>query len=217
MPGADALAEADLTATDDRICRVALTVNEIQQIREFVNADDPLALQEVIDFFELKARDLDRLVDQPFTAKPFSSSGKPFPESRFSDGSFPVFYSALERETACAEYAHYAPKYFTASLGKIELRLHVIGVHFVGSTRDLRAASGKFPGLVTEDHNFCREVGVAAYAQNLDGLIAKSVRRPTGSNLPILRRSTLSEPQELGKITFHVDATAGTATFDIDP
>ena len=52
---------------------------------------------------------MEELCDAPFRLKPgLRKLGRP---SRFSDGSFPVFYSSLESETAEAEIRHLFPNF----------------------------------------------------------------------------------------------------------
>jgi hypothetical protein len=191
---------------NDRTYRVALTVNEIETFKQCIQDDDPLALQEAIDFFPFEESDLQALLNRPFTP--------PFREGRFSDGSHAVFYSAWERETAGDEYAHTAPSYFPATMRTWIFRLHLIDCHVLGTLADLRPLVATFPGLITNDHGFCREVGADAFAKNSDGLLAVSVRRAAGTNAAIFKRDCLSDPKQIGSVLCTVDAVAKTATYE---
>ena len=101
---------------------------------------------------------------------------------------------------------------FGASMGQFEIRLHLIGCRIVGDVKDLRPLVGSFPELVHSSHGFCREVGRAAKAEGLDGLLATSVCRSEGTNVPVFKRACLSEPEKIDDLIFRIDAVAKTAT-----
>jgi hypothetical protein len=195
--------------------RVALTLDEIAILKQCIKDGDAAALQEATTFFEIEDSDLLTLLDGPFTPKPVN--GKPFSESRFSDGSHGVFYSAQEQETARREYAHNAPRYIPENMGTVSLKLHLIDCRVRGMLSDLRPLIGNFPCLIEDRHDFCREVGGRAIAQDIDGLLASSVRHTGGTNGAILKRSCLSEPQKIGSVICTVDATASKATCTVAP
>jgi hypothetical protein len=195
--------------------RVTLTLDEKAILKQCIDDGDAVALQEATAFFEIEDSDLLKLLDDPFTPKPVN--GKPFPESRFSDGDHGVFYSAQGQETAGREYAHHAPRYIPASVGVVSLRLHLIDCRVRGTLGDLRPLIGDFPYLIDDRHHFCHDVGARAFAQNIDGLLASSVRHTTGTNGAIFKRLCLSEPQKIGSVVCTVDPAAGKATCTIAP
>ena len=195
--------------------RVTLTLDEKAILKQCIDDGDAVALQEATAFFEIEDSDLLKLLDDPFTPKPVN--GKPFPESRFSDGDHGVFYSAQGQETAGREYAHHAPRYIPASIGVVSLRLHLIDCRVRGMLGDLRPLIGDFPYLIGDRHDFCHDVGARAVAQNIDGLLASSVRHTSGTNGAIFKRPCLSEPQKIGSVVCTVDAAAKNATCKIAP
>lgn len=117
--------------------------------------------------------------------------------TRYSDGSFPVFYSSLEPETAEAEVKHWWAAFLgtpekprTAYYRRLECK-------FSGREKDLRAMTSEWPGLVHKtDYAFCNQLGAEARELGLDGLVVPSARH-AGTNLPIFRRAAIAEA-ELG-------------------
>jgi hypothetical protein len=195
------------------VYRVTLTLDEIAILKQCIGDGDADALQEATMFFEIDDSDLLALLDGPFTPKPVN--GKPFPESRFSNGDHAVFYSAQERETAGREYAHNAPKYIPEAMGTVKLTLHLIDCRVRGTLSDLRPLVSAFPPLIAHQHDFCHGVGAHAVTRNIDGLLASSVRQPSGTNAAILKRSCLSEPQKIGSVVCTVDPVTNNATCTI--
>jgi hypothetical protein len=195
------------------MCRVTLTLDEKSILKECIDDGDADALQEALTFFEIEDSDLLALLDDPFKPKPVN--GKPFPESRFSNGGHPVFYSAQEQETAGKEYAHHAPRYIPKTMGIVSLNLHLIDCRVRGTLADLRPLKDDFPNLISDRHDYCHDVGARAVAKDIDGLSAWSVRRTNGTNAPIFRRLCLSEPQKIGTVVCTVDPVANNATCTI--
>jgi hypothetical protein len=214
LPAADALAQALLSPIDERAYRVALTFDEQEIVTSCIDANDPAALREAIEFFELADSDLPRLLDEPFAAKPTGTGEKPYWPSRFSNGDYPVFYAARERETAGQEYSHYAPRRFGAAMGQVEIRLHLISCRVNADVKDLRALASDFPELVADTHEFCQEVGAVAKVEGLDGLLALSVRRAGATNIPVFERVRISEPEQVAEVIVQIDAVTQVATFN---
>jgi hypothetical protein len=214
LPAADVLAQAVPRDFDDRMYRVALTLNEIDILRQCIDSQDPLAFQEATTFFQLEESDLPALLDGPFTAKSIGE-GKPFRQSRFSDGSYAVFYSAQEPGTAGQEYAHNAPTYIPETMGTVTFQIHLIDCRVLGTLPDLRPLTKAFPQLIAHEHSFCREVGANVVTGGIDGLLATSVRQPDGTNAAIFKRVCLSDPRHIGLVMCTVDAVAKKATYNI--
>ena len=194
--------------------RVALTLDEKAILKQCIDNQDAAALQEATTFFQVEESDLLTLLDDPFTPKSVGD-GKPFPESRFSDGNHGVFYSAQEQETAGKEYAQHAPKYIPETMGTVVLSLHLIDCRVRGTLTDLRPLALDFPDLIAEQHDFCHEVGALVAKETIDGLLASSVRQTGGTNAPLFKRSCLSEPRKIGSAVCTVDTVAKNATCTI--
>ena len=137
----------------------------------------------------------DELCDAPFRKKP--SSGKLGSRSRFSDGSFPVFYSSLDPKTAEAEIRHLVPKIVGKPPKQRTFYYSRFGCDFNGRTKDLRSKAKQWPKLLHDsDYGFCNRLGFEAKKLDLDGVLTPSVRRLAGTNLPVFTRKSISNPRD---------------------
>ncbi len=133
--------------------------------------------------------------------------------TRFSDGSFPVFYSSLEPETAEAEVKHWFLKNVSEPTKRRTAYYSRVSCRFDGSTKDLRPALVNWPGLVHDsDYSFCNEVGAEAFATGLDGLVTPSARKAGGTNLPVFNQLALSSPEVHGLVALTMDPSSGDVT-----
>lgn len=130
--------------------------------------------------------------------------------TRFSDGSFPVFYSALEVETAEAEIKHWFPKRFEVPLSGRRTVFYVrFFCEFAGMTKDLRSGSTTQPELTAEDYRFCQQLGAKAVAANLDGFLTPSARKADGTNVPVFNREALDLPAIEARVAVTLDSSTG--------
>ena len=145
---------------------------------------------------------LEELCDAPFRLKRRLGMA-----TRYSDGSYPVFYSSLDPKTAEAEVAHWFRKGFGGSpQGQRSAYYQRFTCLFQGEEKDLRDKQSEWPELVHDsDYTFCNRIGTKAVRLKLDGLVVPSARRENGSNLPVFKRPAISDPksQDLVKITLN--------------
>ena len=146
---------------------------------------------------------LDELCDAPF--RPRRRLRKP---SRFSDGSFPVFYSSLNAATAEAEVRHWLPRY----IGKPNKPRTAYYQRFTctveGIEKDARPRLAHWPNLVHDsDYGFCNQLGAQAVHLDIDGLVTPSARHSGGANLPVFKRQAISNPKldDAVAVTYHPD------------
>lgn len=134
--------------------------------------------------------------------------------TRYSDGSFPVFYSSLEPETAEAEIKHWLPA-FLGTPGKPRTAYYRrLECTFSGREKDLRAKASEWPGLVHEtDYAFCNRLGAEARELELDGLVAPSARH-AGANVPIFRREAIAEAEQGDAVAVTYDPASGDVSLD---
>lgn len=127
-------------------------------------------------------------------------------QTRFSNGSFPVFYSSLESATAKAEISHWIPEFLGKPKTPRKARFILFSCLFEGRRIDLRSKTAKWPDLIHEsDYSFCNRTGAEAVRMKLDGLVTFSARRPNGVNLPVFSRNALSNPEFLTLVEFNYD------------
>jgi hypothetical protein len=125
-------------------------------------------------------------------------------DTRYSDGTFGVLYTALERETAASEYAHWAPVLVSPVAGRtIMLRLSLISCLFDGATKDVRPFLSVWPWLVSDDYGLCQQLSLLARADGLAALFAPSARRSAGTTTPIFA-DVATAPTVEGEVRFSV-------------
>jgi hypothetical protein len=164
---------------------------------------DSWQLKEFVEMFDRdKLLSLDGFLDAPFeTVHPGGS--------RFTDGSFGVYYSALDRETARMEAHDF---YRTVLLDGAKTRriayYRCISCQFRGDVIDLRASGGLY--LVdSEGESECQKLARKARDGGADGLLTPSAARERrgedGTCLPAFTRRALTSPAEEGEEKFVFD------------
>lgn len=196
-------------------------LNRTEIIHRFGNRREPLdvarrmgldeqAVDELLAFLGPESRTMDakQLLDDPFRQK---QHWAPRP-TRFSDGTWPVFYAALERETSEQEIGHH---YVSAAMGDPSrgrtVYYSVFHCQFSGEARDLRKKQEEWGGLVSPDTDnpFCQNLGREAVEAGIDGFLAPSARVAGGTTVPAFAPDCLSRPQIDGDAAFSFDTTAG--------
>ena len=127
--------------------------------------------------------------DPIFKPKPENNS-----DSRFSDGSFPVFYSSLKKETAKAESCYWDNT--LSDWDKPFLRV-LFSCEFSGNIKDFQSST--YPKLKqnrgqANGYAFCQELGKQSSGDRLYGLLVPSARHLDGVNLPVFSRYALCKP-----------------------
>ncbi|WP_048305582.1 RES family NAD+ phosphorylase [Halomonas sp. PR-M31] len=122
----------------------------------------------------------------------FSSQG-----SRFSDGTFGVYYCALSEATAIAETRYHAERFLRDSNEPpMLLPQRVYLSDLAGCLIDLRNAASAAPFLVPEDWSAGQTFGRDARASRRDGIVYPSVRDPEGECAAVLRPPVLSPTRQ---------------------
>lgn len=163
---------------------------------------DSQGREELLEFLAQGGNDLglDELLDGPFRPRRKRNP------TRFSDGSFPVFYSALEAETAEAEMKHRVPNYVRSLEKPRPMYYSKFSCTFHGVEKDLRPQVREWPDLVHDnDYSFCNRIGAQARRLEVDGLVIWSARREGGVNLPVFSRRAISQPRPEGLVAMEYD------------
>lgn len=151
--------------------------------------------------------DLDELLNSPF--RPKRRLRRP---TRFSDGSFPVFYSSLHTSTAEAEIRHWFPRYSGRPDKPRTAYYQQFTCTFDGIEKDVRPKIEAWPDRVHDnDYSFCNQLGSEAKRKEVDGLVTWSARHP-GANVPVFRRRAVSDPKLLGVLAVTYDPITGAVT-----
>ena len=157
--------------------------------------------------------ELDELLDGPFRPKRRLRH-----RTRFSDGSFPVFYSSLDSATAEAEMRYWFPRYSGRPQHPRTAYYRRFSCTFDGIEKDLRTKISEWPDLVHDnDYSFCNQLGAEARRLEVDGLVTLSARHE-GANLPVFARQAVSDPELEGGVamTYYPDPGRVTAVSQSD-
>jgi hypothetical protein len=142
------------------------------------------------------------VLDGPFAYKPLVKAD----QTRFSDGSTRVFYSALEVGTAEREVTHGYIKGLLTGTAPVTLFYRYFRASFRGEVKDLRPHIAQWPFLVADDgYDQCNIIGAEASQSGLGGLLSQSARRPEGTTSPVFQRGTLSDVVFEGWRVFRYD------------
>lgn len=155
--------------------------------------------------------------EQPLINRPFEMwygvIGFPFDhrrwaESRFTDGSYGVWYGSRDVETTVAETVYH----FVRELRRRGWHEHdqpIVRERCVKTALvdavlfDLRGKERDHPALVDPDsYAFTHQVGRAVHDGHHPGLLAPSARRPGGVNVDVFSPDYLSNPRDCCYLTY---------------
>lgn len=108
--------------------------------------------------------------------------------SRFSDGTFGVYYAGHDLKTAIAETAYHRGRFLReAGFPDERLDMRVYSVAVTGSYEDLRALPAEDPLYDPDSYALSQAFGKALYERERDGVVFRSVRRPEGECVAAFR------------------------------
>lgn len=118
--------------------------------------------------------------------------------SRFSDGSYGVFYAANDLETAIAETKHHRERFMRATKQEhMELDMRVYVTDLDGELHDLRGQKAAQP-LVYHNDNYAagQHLAKTLRKEGSNGIAYDSVRREGGECVAVLRPRLLSNGRQ---------------------
>lgn len=151
------------------------------------------------------------IIHRPFEdAEWFNAISYPFKHwqsSRFSDGSFGVWYGGDSVETTVHETAH---RWYWGLLRDAGFEHEdVVGERKLFSVTcdsallNLKQAAKKYPALLHKtDYSFTQAVGARLHREGHPGLLTSSVRHESGECYAVLNPVVLSKPQYLTALTY---------------
>ncbi len=146
------------------------------------------------------------------TAIGYPFETQPFMLSRFSDGTFGVWYGALEGETTIHETAYHMMKAELGVAGLDEIVVRERAVYWVCCNAVLFDLTGKcnaFPLLVAPEYHFTQQVGRRMKTEGHPGLLARSARCH-GTTVAIFNPAVLSNPRLAYYLTYAFDPVSMT-------
>jgi hypothetical protein len=123
--------------------------------------------------------------------------------SRFSDGSYGVYYCARELDTALAEVRHHQARFLRRTAEgplRLELRLYLtdLDARLVDVRKVLECHR-------PDDYAPSQKLGVALRSQARDGILYRSVRHASGLCAAVFRPRLLSHCRQSKHYAFHFD------------
>ena len=130
--------------------------------------------------------------------------------SRFSDGSWGVYYAAESLETAVAEVSHHRGAFLARTAeAAIDIDLRWIQADLMDKLHDIRGQGAAMPAVYDLTHyGASQDLGRALRAQGSAGIVFESVRRPQGQCVAIFKPRALSKARAVGHIGLHWDGRA---------
>jgi RES domain len=130
--------------------------------------------------------------------------------SRFSDGSFGVWYGCDSVETSVFETAYHWANGFLKDAGfdkenvVAERKLYAVACD--AALLDFRPHALKFPSLVHKsDYSYTQTIGARLHREGHPGLVTVSARHRVGHNYVILNPNVLSNPRQHCQLRYHLD------------
>jgi hypothetical protein len=136
--------------------------------------------------------------------------------SRFSDGSWGVYYAAESLETAVAEVSHHRGVFLARTAEEaIDIDLRWIQADLVEKFQDIRGQGTVLPAVYDADrYGASQDLGRALRALGSPGIVYDSVRRPSGQCVAVFRPKALSNARAAGHIGLHWDGGAISHWYD---
>lgn len=142
------------------------------------------------------------------TAIGYPFETQPFMHGRFGDGSFGVWYGALESETTIYETVYHMlrTELGIEHLDEVVIRERAVyRVHCNAVLCDLTGKCEEYPQLLGNDYSFTQQIAKELQRQGHPGLVAKSARCEDGANIAVFNESTLSNARSAFYLTYYLD------------
>lgn len=210
-------AQITLAVVDRDVARNIVSFREPQNVFDDLSehADEWKVAEQVQDEVGLPLyRSKTPIIDRPFEdANWLNAIHWPFKnnqQSRFSDGTFGVWYGSETIETTIYESAFH---WYSGLLNDAGFEREVVvserKIYSVGcaaSLLDCRKAVSAFPELLhPSDYSFTHSVGARIHHEGHPGLLIQSVRRPDGENVAVFNPAVLSKPRVIGDLTYKLN------------
>jgi hypothetical protein len=215
------LAHVQLADVHDDLFRNIVSIRQSQDLFDDLSEDPQawrLAQQVEDDIKPPLYQSRSPVIHRPFEdAQWFSAIGWPFKHwqaSRFSDGSFGVWYGCESVETTVYETAYHWFHGLLSDAGFASERgMSIVGERKLYQVRcdaallDLRPTVEQYPELLhRSDYSATQYVGARLHCEGHPGLVTWSVRRPQGFNFAVLNPGVLSSPRPYCYLTYRLEA-----------
>lgn len=137
--------------------------------------------------------------------------------SRFSNGTYGVFYAAQRESAAIAETRYHRERFMRATMeARCELDMRVLGVTVKASLHDLRGMREIMPDVYRpDDYTASQLLGGALRAGGSNGVVYDSVRHDGGKCIGAFRPRLLSHCRDWKHLRYLWDGTRITDVFEV--
>ncbi len=172
---------------------------EMETLWEIESRTNERLRQEAGDIFLVSPEDRVSGAGSSVVMAAFTHLSQP---SRFSDGSFGIYYASLSQETAIKETIHHREKFLNATNeGPLELTMRVYEGKIVKPLHNIRKKSYQY--LHHPDHySDSQQFGATLRAKNAWGIIYNSVRDSRGICIAAFRPPTVSIPKQISHLKY---------------
>jgi hypothetical protein len=133
---------------------------------------------------------------------------EPFRQGRFGDGSYGVYYSALEEDTCIEEIRHHYQREFEQQrTGRFPhpRYYHLLTCDFAGVALVLTGHEDQYSDLVSPTdagYPFCQNLASMARQDGVDALYSRSARAPAGTCVPVFTEASVTNPRSVSRLRF---------------
>lgn len=132
-----------------------------------------------------------------------------FSTSRFSDGTYPVWYGSTETETTVYETAYHMLQDESSIIDNEEYHIIyrdrvIYSTHCEAILVDLCGKEEEYPDLVSNDYSHTQQIGKKLQSQGHPGLLSRSARCE-GKNINIFKKRVLSQPKVITQLHYMID------------
>jgi hypothetical protein len=130
--------------------------------------------------------------------------------SRFSDGSWGVYYAAESLDTAVAEVSHHRGVFLARTAEEpIDIDLRWLQAELMDKLHDVRGQGAAMPAVYDPmRYGASQDLGRALRAHGSAGIVYDSVRRRQGQCVAVFKPKALSNARAAGHIGLHWDGHA---------
>ncbi len=138
--------------------------------------------------------------------------------SRFSDGSYGVFYCTRKKESAIAETRYHQTLFMQAtSEPAMRLQMRLYSVEAKGRVTDLRKASQTEPRIVDpESYAYSQAIGRTLHDEGAPGILYPSVRHAGGECLAALKTTLLKNCLHAAYLEYNWNGKEIDAVFEVN-
>ena len=137
--------------------------------------------------------------------------------SRFSDGSYGVFYCARQRDTAIAETRYHAARFMAATREPpMRLQMRLYSVDAQGRVADLRKIAQTEPRIVDpDDYAYTQSLGRSLRSEGALGIVYPSVRHRGGQCLAAFRTALVKNCLHAAYLEYQWNGEGIDAVFEV--